>query len=179
MISPLLSPLRRSLYKDLAKAGAGASGIICDVRSDTVTTPTKGMYEAMQSARVGDDVFREDPTTKELETKVADLCGHEAGLFCASGTMTNQLAMRTHLRPLESAVIDHRGHVMVHEAGGVAYHSQGTMFPLVPRPGFNHITADLVEENLVLPGDVHDAPTRVVCMENTLLGMVLPLDHIQ
>jgi len=144
-----------------------------------VTRPTKAMYEAMLTAAVGDDVFREDPTVVQLEQRVAGLCGHEAGLFCASGTMTNQLAMRTHLRSLESALIDHRGHIMNDEAGGVAFHSQGTLLPLIPKPGFTHLTADVVEERVVVPGDVHHAPTRVICLENTLYGMLLPIEHIR
>jgi threonine aldolase len=137
------------------------------------------MYEAMMSAPLGDDVFREDPTTLELEQRAASLCGLEAGLFCASGTMTNQLAMRTHLRPLESAVIDHRGHIYAYEAGGVSFHSQAALHPLIPNPGFLHLTADVVEESIIPPGDSHQTPTRVISLENTLLGMVLPLEEIR
>lgn len=91
--------------------------------SDTVTKPTPGMLEAMFAAEVGDDVFREDPTVNALEAKAAALFGHEAGLFCPSGTMTNQIALKVHTRPLDEVICDEMSHIFQYEVGGYAFHS--------------------------------------------------------
>ena len=91
--------------------------------SDTVTKPTPGMLEAMFAAEVGDDVFREDPTVNALEAKAASLFGHEAGLFCPSGTMTNQIALKVHTRPLDEVICDEMSHIFQYEVGGYAFHS--------------------------------------------------------
>jgi len=82
-----------------------------DLRSDTVTKPTKAMLEAMFAAKVGDDVFGEDPTVNELEDKAAQLFSMEAGLFCPSGTMTNQIAIKVHTRPLDEVICDKLAHI--------------------------------------------------------------------
>ncbi|KAI8136913.1 pyridoxal phosphate-dependent transferase [Fennellomyces sp. T-0311] len=151
---------------------------VYDFRSDTVTAPTDEMFEVMKAASRGDDVFQEDRSTKELETYVADLCGHEAGLFCSSGTMTNQLGLRTHLNnPPHSVVCDSRSHVFLWEAGGIAFHSRASVSPVICRNGI-HVTADEIEGNLI-EADIHTAPTRVVSLENTLSGLVLPIDEIK
>jgi threonine aldolase len=108
---------------------------------------------------------------------VAELTGHEAGLFCASGTMTNQLALRTHLvTPPHSVVCDHRAHVFLWEAGGIAVHSRASVSPVIGSNGI-HITADEIEANL-LGEDIYSAPTRVVSLENTLNGMIFPIEEI-
>jgi len=91
--------------------------------SDTVTKPTAGMQKAMWAAEVGDDVFREDPTVNALEEKCADLFGHEAALFCPSGTMTNQIALKVHTRPLDEVICDEMSHIYQYEVGGYAFHS--------------------------------------------------------
>jgi len=91
--------------------------------SDTVTRPTPGMLEAMFHAEVGDDVFREDPTINALEVKCAGLFGHEAALFCPSGTMTNQIALKVHTRPLDEVICDEMSHIYQYEVGGYAFHS--------------------------------------------------------
>ncbi len=91
--------------------------------SDTVTKPTPGMIEAMMTAEVGDDVFREDPTVNALEKKVAALFGKEAALFCPSGTMTNQIAIKAHTQPLDEVICDQDSHVYQYETGGYAFHS--------------------------------------------------------
>ena len=83
-----------------------------DFRSDTVTRPTPAMLQAMLNARVGDDVFGDDPTVQQLEEEVADLLGKEAAIFVASGTMSNQLAMRVHVGPLDEVMCDHRAHIV-------------------------------------------------------------------
>ena len=91
--------------------------------SDTVTKPTPGMLKAMMAAEVGDDVFREDPTINQLEEKLAAMFGHEAGLFCPSGTMTNQIAIKVHTRPLDEVICDITSHIYQYEVGGYAFHS--------------------------------------------------------
>lgn len=149
-----------------------------DFRSDTVTKPTKAMYEAMFTAELGDDVLGDDPTVHKFEQHMVKLTGHEAALFCVSGTMTNQIGLRTLLtQPPHSVLCDVRAHVHCHEAGGIAYHSQASVTPVLPANG-HHLTVDDVKAN-VLTEDVHYAPTRVVALENTLNGTILPLDEIK
>lgn len=91
--------------------------------SDTVTKPTPGMLEAMFSAEVGDDVFREDPTVNALEAKAAALFGKEAALFCPSGTMTNQIALKVHTQPLDEVICDEYSHIYQYEVAGYAFNS--------------------------------------------------------
>ena len=97
--------------------------MLIDLRSDTVTRPTPGMLEAMFSAKVGDDVFDEDPTVKILEAKAAALFGKEAGLFCPSGTMTNQISIRVLTQPQQEVICDKGSHIYYYEGGGVASNS--------------------------------------------------------
>ena len=94
-----------------------------DLRSDTVTRPTPEMLEAMMAAQVGDDVFGEDPSVNALQQKLADMFGHEAGLFCPSGTMTNQIAIALHTRPVDEVICHRDAHVYNYEGGGIARNS--------------------------------------------------------
>src|SRR5580765_3150654 len=94
-----------------------------DLRSDTVTRPTSPMLEVMMSAEVGDDVFGDDPTINALEAKAAALFGKEAALYCPSGTMTNQVAVKTHTQPGDEVIIERSNHVYFYEGGGIAFHS--------------------------------------------------------
>jgi threonine aldolase len=94
-----------------------------DLRSDTVTKPTKAMLEAMMSAHVGDDVFGEDPTVIALEEKSSKLFGKEAGLFCPSGTMTNQIAIKAHTQPGDELICDVNSHIYNYEGGGISFNS--------------------------------------------------------
>src|SRR5690554_1493169 len=96
---------------------------IVDLRSDTVTKPTPAMLEAMLNAEVGDDVFGEDPSVNDLQEKAAALFGHEAGLFCPSGTMTNQIAIQVHTRPGDEVICHENAHVYNYEGGGIAKNS--------------------------------------------------------
>ncbi|MFM8362964.1 MAG: threonine aldolase family protein, partial [Haliscomenobacter sp.] len=91
--------------------------------SDTVTKPTPEMREAMFRAQVGDDVFREDPTVNALEEKAAVLFGKEAALYCPSGTMTNQIALKVHTQPLDEVICDENSHIYQYEVGGYAFNS--------------------------------------------------------
>lgn len=108
---------------------------------------------------------------------MADLTGHEAALFCASGTMTNQLALNTHLiTPPHTVACDSRAHVFLWEAGGIAVHSRASVSPIIASNGI-HITSDEIESNLI-GRDIYSAPTRVVSLENTLNGMIFPIEEM-
>ncbi|KAF9357804.1 Threonine aldolase [Mortierella sp. NVP85] len=149
-----------------------------DFRSDTATAPTPDMFAAMMKSSLGDDVFNEDDSIKNLERYVATLCGHEAALYCASGTMSNQLAHRVHLsNPPQSAMVDIRSHVFNYEAGGISFHSQAAVYPIMPSNG-RYLTVEDIASRLVFDVDVHYAPTRVVSLENTLNGTIMPIEEI-
>ncbi|KAG0222116.1 Threonine aldolase [Mortierella sp. GBA43] len=149
-----------------------------DFRSDTATAPTPDMFAAMMKSSLGDDIFNEDDSVKTLERYVATLCGHEASLYCASGTMSNQLAHRVHLsNPPQSAMVDIRSHVFNYEAGGISFHSQAAVYPIMPSNGL-HLTVEDIAPRLVFDVDVHYAPTRVISLENTLNGTIMPLEEI-
>ncbi|KAF8926050.1 pyridoxal phosphate-dependent transferase [Dissophora ornata] len=149
-----------------------------DFRSDTATAPTPDMFAAMMKASLGDDVYSEDDSVKKLEEYVATLCGHEAALFCSSGTMTNQLAHRVHLcNPPQSVIVDIRSHVFNYEAGGISFHSQAAVYPIMPANG-KYLTVEDIASRLVLDVDVHYAPTRVISLENTLNGTIMPIEDI-
>lgn len=138
--------------------------MMIDLRSDTVTRPTKGMLEAMFSAKVGDDVFAEDPTVLALEEKSAELFGKEAALFCPSGTMTNQIAIKVHTRPLEQIICPALCHIYNYEVGGHAFHS-GVSVKLV-EGNRGRLTADKVMSR-VNPDFDWLPVTRLVWLENT------------
>lgn len=135
-----------------------------DFRSDTVTKPTKEMLEAMFSAEVGDDVFEEDPTINALEQKAADIFGKEAGLFCSSGTQTNQVAINVHTRPGDEVICDTRSHIHVYEGGGIAANSGVTATLIEGVKG--QITAEQIEKELKAD-NVHFPTSRLVSLENT------------
>lgn len=137
---------------------------IIDLRSDTVTRPTKGMLEAMFSAKVGDDVFGDDPTVIELEKKVAGMFGKEAAIFCPSGTMTNQVAIKVHTKPGDEVICEEGSHVYRYEGGGIAFNS-GSSVKLL-RGDRGRITAEQVL-NSINPDDVHAPRTSLVVAENT------------
>ncbi|MFM7299950.1 MAG: threonine aldolase family protein, partial [Crocinitomicaceae bacterium] len=94
-----------------------------DLRSDTVTKPTKEMLDFMMSAPVGDDVFGEDPTVNELENYTAELFGKEAAIFCTSGTQSNQIGINLHVNPGGEVICHHESHVFKYEGGGIARNS--------------------------------------------------------
>lgn len=122
----------------------------------------------------GDDVEREDPSTSEFEQRIARLAGKESALLCVSATMTNQLAVRSHLvQPPHSIVVDARAHHFLNEAGGAAVFSQATTHIAHPSNGL-YLTAADVEDNLQLGDDIHSAPTRLIVLENTMNGVIVP-----
>lgn len=136
-----------------------------DLRSDTVTRPTPAMREAMLRASVGDDVFGEDPTVIELEQRMAALFGHEAGLYCSSGTQTNQVAIAVHTRPGDETLCDEGAHVYRYEGGGMMANS-GCSVKFLPGDR-GRFTAEAVEGAIGNAADPHQARTRLVVVENT------------
>lgn len=135
-----------------------------DYRSDTVTKPTAHMHEAMLQAKLGDDVFGEDPTINALETKASTMFGMEAALFCPSGTMTNQIGIKMHTQPGDEVICDFLSHVYQYEGGGIAFNSGASVRLLTGDRG--RITAQQVEE-AINPDDVHKPQSSLVVLENT------------
>jgi threonine aldolase len=136
-----------------------------DLRSDTFTKPLPNMLKAMWSAEVGDDVFGEDPTINRLEKKAAELFGMEAALFCPSGTMTNQIAIKVHTRPGQEIICHEYSHVYNYEGGGIAFNSACQVRPLAGPRG--KLEASTVAAALQNPLDMHAATSRLVVLENT------------
>jgi threonine aldolase len=133
--------------------------------SDTVTTPTKGMLAAMMSAKVGDDVFKEDATVNALEEKTAALFGMEAALFFPSGTMANQTAIKVHTQPGEQLICDHYAHIFNYEGGGVSFNSGVSCKLIEGHRGM--ITAKQVTAAINPPDFYHSPLTTLVSLENT------------
>jgi len=138
---------------------------VADYRSDTVTRPTPAMLEAMFHAKVGDDVFEDDPTIHELEEKGASMFGKEAALFCTSGTMTNQIAIKVHTQPGDEVICDKNAHIYSHEGGGIAFNSGASVRLIDGDRG--RLNANQVEEN-INPDNIHNPITRLVALENTV-----------
>ncbi|EPR73656.1 L-allo-threonine aldolase [Winogradskyella psychrotolerans RS-3] len=138
--------------------------MIIDLRSDTVTKPSKGMLDAMMSAQVGDDVFREDPTVNELEERLAKLFGKQKALFFPSGSMANQIAIKLHTNPGEQVICDKYAHIYNYEVGGVAFHSGASCKLIDGHRGM--FTAEQVKE-AINPSAYYYSQTSLVEVENT------------
>jgi len=138
--------------------------MVIDYRSDTMTKPTKGMLDAMMKAHVGDDVFGEDPTINELESMVAGLFSMEAAVFCPSGTMTNQIAIKCHTQPGDEVICDESAHVYQYEGGGIAFNSGASVKLLTGDRG--RISAAQIA-GAINADDNHKARTSLICLENT------------
>jgi threonine aldolase len=139
--------------------------MIVDLRSDTITKPTPGMLDAMMSAKVGDDVFGEDETVNALEEKLADIFGMEAGMFCPSGTMTNQIAIKCFTQPLDELIADQTAHVYRYEGGGIAFNSAVSTRLLNGPRGI--LTADMIAPEINAE-NIHFPHTSLVVLENTV-----------
>jgi len=135
-----------------------------DLRSDTVTKPSKEMLEAMFQAEVGDDVFNEDPTVQKLEQKLAKMFEHEAALFCPSGTMCNQIAMKVHTQPMDEIITDKLSHIYYYETGGYAFNSGCSVKLIDGNQG--RITAQQVLESIQPDFDWLPV-SKLVVVENT------------
>ena len=138
--------------------------MIIDYRSDTLTKPSAGMLEAMHTSKVGDDVFGEDPTVNELESYTAALFNTESALFCPSGTMTNQIAIKCHTQPGDEVICDQLSHVYQYEGGGIAFNSGASVRLL--NGNFGRINASQVQ-NAINPNDIHKPISTLVSLENT------------
>ena len=136
-----------------------------DLRSDTVTKPTPGMLDAMMNAKVGDDVFGEDETINTLEEKAAAMFGMEAGIFCPSGTMTNQIAIKCFTQPLDELIADQTAHIYRYEGGGIAFNSGVSTRLLNGYRGI--ITAEMIEPEINAE-NIHYPHTSLVALENTV-----------
>jgi threonine aldolase len=152
---------------------------IVDLRSDTVTRPTPEMRRAMAEAAVGDDVWGDDPTVIELEAEVARMLGKEAAVYVPSGTMGNQIAIRSQTRPGDEIFVHESAHVVVHEQGGAAALS-GVQTRLLPGEG-GVLDLDTIAVRLRDPADPHHARQSLLCVENTIGemgGRVLPAERM-
>lgn len=159
--------------------GSAKNPAAYDFRSDVHTTPTASMLDAIAQCSLLDDVSMEDPTTISLERFIADLTGKEAALLVLSGTMGNQVALRAHLTaPPHAILCDRRGHIIQYEAGGVASLSQAMVQP-IDAQNKKYITLEEVAAHAVVSSDVHACPTRVISLENTLNGTIMPLTEVR
>ena len=149
--------------------------VVADFRSDTVTRPGAAMRECMAAAEVGDDVYGEDPTVNLLEAKLAKLAGMEAGLFCSSGTQSNLLGLMAHCQRGDEYIVGQAAHTFLYEGGGAA-----VLGSIQPQPieceSDGSLDLDRVLSK-IKPDDSHYARTRLLCLENTHNGMVLPLSY--
>lgn len=136
-----------------------------DLRSDTVTKPSKPMLEAMMNAEVGDDVFGEDPTINALEMKAAAMFGKEAGLYCPSGTQTNQIALKVHTQPGDEIICDHTSHIYRFEGGGIGFNSGASVRLIHGDRG--RIKASDIDDEINDPANYHLPLTSLVSVENT------------
>ena len=136
-----------------------------DFRSDTVTKPTPGMLEAMMNAKVGDDVLGEDETVAALESKLAGMFHMEAGLFCPSGTMTNQIAIKCFTKPMDEVICDQTAHVYRYEGGGIAFHSGASVRLLNGPRGI--LSPELIEPE-INEDNIHYPDSTLVVLENTV-----------
>jgi threonine aldolase len=149
-----------------------ASGGLVDLRSDTVTRPSAGMRRAMAEAEVGDDVFGDDPTVNRLQERAAELFGFEASLFFPTGTQSNLAALMSHCQRGDEVLVGMEAHTYRYEAGGGAVLGSIQPQAIVNRPDG---TLDLAEvEGAIKPDDPHFARTRLLALENTITGRVIP-----
>lgn len=148
-----------------------------DLRSDTVTRPTPAMREAMMRAPVGDDVFGDDPTANALQERIAALLGKEAALFMPSGTQSNLCALMAHGQRGDEFLVGQHAHTYRYEAGGGA-----VLASLQPQPIAHQADGSLALDDIeaaIKPDDPHFARTRLLCLENTIGGKVLPMAYLE
>ena len=152
------------------------SAILHDFRSDTVTRPSEGMRAAMAAAEVGDDVYGDDPTVNRLEAVLAERVGKEAGLFVPSGTQSNLTALMTHCGRGDEYIAGQEAHCYVNEAGGAAVLGSIQPQPVANQPDGTLALADI--EAAIKPDDIHFARTKLLALENTIGGKVVPLAYM-
>ncbi|MBP1203908.1 threonine aldolase [Duganella sp. 1411] len=148
-----------------------------DLRSDTVTRPSAAMRAAMNAADVGDDVYGDDPTVNRLQEYAADLFGYEAALFAPSGTQSNLVALLAHCGRGDEYLVGQEAHTYKYEGGGAA-----VLGSIQPQPIANQADGSLALADIaayIKPDDIHFARTKLLALENTIGGRVLPLDYLQ
>ena len=151
------------------------SGLV-DLRSDTVTRPTPAMRDAMARAEVGDDVFGDDPSVNALQERIAAVLGKEAALFVPTGTQSNLAGMMTHCGRGDEYIVGQMAHTYRWEGGGAAVLGSVQPQPLEHQPDGTLALADI--ESAIKPDDAHFARTRLLCLENTIGGKVLPQRYL-
>ncbi|MEL7570646.1 MAG: threonine aldolase family protein, partial [Eubacteriaceae bacterium] len=152
---------------------------IIDLRSDTVTKPTEEMRKAMSSAIVGDDVYKDDPTVNELEKYAAIVMGKQSAIFVPSGTMGNQICIKTHTNPGEEIILHRKSHIFVYELGAPAIIS-GVLTKLLDGKDGAIDIKELISG--IQEGDMHHAKTTLICMENThnvCGGTIVSVEHMK
>ena len=150
---------------------------LVDLRSDTVTQPTTAMRAAMMSAHLGDDVFADDPTVNALQERIADMLGFEAALFVPTGTQSNLCGIMAHCDRGDEFIVGQLAHCYRWEGGGAA-----VLGSVQPQPLQNQSDGSLdlqAIEDAIKPDDAHFAKSRLLCLENTLGGKLLPFDYVQ
>ena len=153
-----------------------SAGIV-DLRSDTVTRPTPAMREAMARAEVGDDVFGDDPSVNALQSRIAELLGFEAALFVPSGTQSNLVAIMSHCQRGDEYLVGQMAHTYRWEGGGAAVLGSVQPQPIAHQADGTLALADI--DAAIKPDDSHFARTRLLCLENTLGGVVLPPEYVR
>jgi threonine aldolase len=138
-----------------------------DLRSDTVTKPTPAMRRAMAEAEVGDDVYGEDPTVNLLQERAAEIFGKEAALFCPTGSMGNQIAVKLHTRPGDEIVIEERGHIFNYEMGAPAVLAGIMIRPVRAADAGGMLSWQEIESALHVDQPYYACPTGLICLENT------------
>ncbi len=150
-----------------------------DLRSDTVTKPSKEMLKAMMKAKVGDDVYGEDPTVKQLQKRIAKIFGKESALFVPSGTMGNEISIKVHTQPGDEIIVEQDSHIFVYETAGPSLLSGVQMKTIIGRNG--SMTAEQIK-NAIRPKVYYLPNTKLICVENThgrSGGSIIPLEDIK
>jgi len=150
---------------------------LIDLRSDTVTRPTAAMWDAMRAAELGDDVFGDDPTVNALQRRIAGELGFEAALFMPTGTQSNLCALMSHCQRGDEVIVGQMAHTYRFEGGGAAVLGSIQPQPLPNQPDGSLALAEI--EAAIKPDDAHFARTRLLALENTWGGQVLPLAYIE
>jgi threonine aldolase len=165
-----------SLYGGMSPAGA-TSGCACDLRSDTMTRPDAAMHTAIAAAEVGDDVYGEDPSVTALETRMAQMLGKQAAVFFPTGTQSNLAAVMAHCGRGDEVIIGKTYHIYCDEAAGASVLAGVSLNAIATEPG-GALTAGSVAAG-IKPDDPHYARSRLLCLENTVGGQVIPLAKMQ
>lgn len=165
-----------NLYSQI-ETGLGASEIIADLRSDTVTRPCSSMRKAMAEAEVGDDVYGEDPSVNRLEATIAEMLGKEEGLFVPSGTQSNLSAVMAHCGRGEEVIVGDQYHVFIDEAAGASVLAGVALFPVQLEEG-GWIAPKTITQ-AIKDDDPHCPISKLLSLENTVHGQAIPLEHMK